>query len=488
MDDNNERRDLYEQFESEVVKRGNTEAFFDEEELVEIFDYASDYDNFIVKMEVLLYGAVHYPASEALATRRAWLYYSFGDVEATAELNKRVSNGGTLNRLLDLRAKTAGKMLPQWDLEAALDQILNDTDDFGDEEIIQFTDYAMDMGLSSWLKAKKDKILSRCSFPQTFLYEFAVRAEEAEDYPTAIALFEELTMLEPFTLDFWLCLASAQLSNDNFEDALSSADYALAIDAESMKAMRIKGTSLYRLDRDKQEVVDLYTTIVTSEECVESDVAALGATLSEVDRITDAKDLLSGYLLVNPEARSVINVLLYLDKEMGAPYLRSLIKSDRISEAEIVEWAKVHVYNGNFELGANIFLLYDEIRGIKENLTALFDVLYLAGDYEKIIELYRGKDLSAVRPVDPSITSAYIMSFVRSDKREEALKEAQKALAALESYRSTYSNGELASLLQQSPVTAGAILTGYRVMIENIIRGLQAHDTLPADDFDPRAM
>lgn len=84
MDEPNDRRDLYEEFESEVVRRGNTEAFFDENDLVEIFDYASDYDNYIVKMEVLLYGAIHYPKSEALATRRAWLYYSFGDVEATS--------------------------------------------------------------------------------------------------------------------------------------------------------------------------------------------------------------------------------------------------------------------------------------------------------------------------------------------------------------------------------------------------------------------
>ena len=54
MDERNDRRDLYEEFESEVVKRGNTEAFFDESDLVEIFDYASDYDNYIVKTEVLL--------------------------------------------------------------------------------------------------------------------------------------------------------------------------------------------------------------------------------------------------------------------------------------------------------------------------------------------------------------------------------------------------------------------------------------------------
>ena len=68
MQDNNDdtRQGLYNEFESEIVKAGNPEAYFDENDLVEIFDYASDMDNYIVKMEVLLYGARHYPASEAL--------------------------------------------------------------------------------------------------------------------------------------------------------------------------------------------------------------------------------------------------------------------------------------------------------------------------------------------------------------------------------------------------------------------------------------
>ena len=65
MDDNNNaddvRQSLYEEFLSEVVKAGNPEAFFDETDLIEIYDYSSDMDNYIAKMEVLLYGARHYP-------------------------------------------------------------------------------------------------------------------------------------------------------------------------------------------------------------------------------------------------------------------------------------------------------------------------------------------------------------------------------------------------------------------------------------------
>lgn len=213
MEERNDRRDLYEEFESEVVKRGNTEAFFDENDLVEIYDYASDFNNYIVKMEVLLYGAVHYPKSEALATRRAWMYYSLGDNEATEELNKRVTNKGILNRLLSIRARYSDNDLDglqEIEVCNELDEILDAADDFEDEEIIQLVDLSQDLGLD-WAYDKKDKIVAKCSYPQTFLYELADRLEEVEAYEPASQLFEELTMLEPFTIDF---LAQARRHSD----------------------------------------------------------------------------------------------------------------------------------------------------------------------------------------------------------------------------------------------------------------------------------
>ncbi|MDE6684789.1 MAG: hypothetical protein K2J94_06370 [Duncaniella sp.] len=71
MDENNNgsnddsRQGLYNEFESEIVKAGNPEAYFDEADLIEIFDYASDMDNYIVKMEVLLYGCLLFTSDAA---------------------------------------------------------------------------------------------------------------------------------------------------------------------------------------------------------------------------------------------------------------------------------------------------------------------------------------------------------------------------------------------------------------------------------------
>ncbi|MBD5319273.1 MAG: hypothetical protein HDS09_08485 [Bacteroides sp.] len=487
MDERNDRRDLYEEFESEVVKRGNTEAFFDESDLIEIFDYASDYDNFIVKMEVLLYGAVHYPKSEALATRRAWLYYSFGDVEVTTEVNNRVSQRGVLNKLLSLRARNADLgMLPATIIEE-LEAILDSTDDFEDEEIIQFTDYAMEMHLEDWLKANRERIQSKCSYPQTFLYEFADRSEENEDLETAAQLFEELTMLEPFTLDFWLRLATVQINREDYENALSSAEYALAIDANSIMAMRIKGAALYRLERGPEAVAEIYRKVIESTEAEETDISTLAAALIECGRQEEAVTMLTDYLREHLHSRLAIDVLLVLDRKIAYPYLRSIISAGFITEKDAIDWARSHVVHGQFASAALICLIYDELRGIESDVAFLLEVCYFALDFENVVRIYDTKyaQETALSSYHPAISFPYLMSLIRLGRRSQALAKAKHILLNILSYRRQHTNTELSATFRMSPAVAGSIVIGYIANLRNIIQALESPDEIPADDFDP---
>lgn len=485
MDESNDRRDLYEEFESEVVKRGNTEAFFDENDLVEIFDYASDYDNYIVKMEVLLYGAIHYPKSEALATRRAWLYYSFGDVETTSELNKRVSSAGVLNKLLDLRARNANLELGNDEVIKVLEEILDETEDFDDEGIIQFTDYAIELHLEDWLLKNKDRIQSKCSYPQTFLYEFADHSEENNDLPTAGRLFEELTMLEPFNLDFWLRLATVQINSDDYESSLSSAEYALAIDPDSMMGLRIKGASLYRLERDPETVVAIYRRIVDSSEAEDTDVSTLAAALMETNRQQEAVEMLTRYIEQHLGSRLAIDVLLVLDRDKALPYVRSLIASDLLSEKDAVEWARNHVVHGQFATAAVICLTYDEMKGFGEDVPFLIEISYFALRFDDVIRVYHNKFPEAKWPYIPAVSFPYLMSLVRTGRRQEALNEAKDILNTVRTFHKSHNTSDLATLFRLTPASTAAMLAGYIEHLKNIIHALKAPDQIPADEFDP---
>lgn len=490
MDQENDRQDLYDEFESEVVKHGNQEAFFDENDLIEIFDYASDLDNNIVKMEVLIYGAVHYPKSEALATRRAWFYSAFGDFETATEINKRVNNGGVLNRILDLRV-TLPADSPE--VEPQLMQILSDTEDFGDEEVIQLVDFCMETGRESWLSDHKAAIQSKCSYPQTFLYEFADRAEEDENYPLAADLFEELTMLEPFTLDFWQRLATVQINMGNYEAALSSADYALAIDPKALLAARIKGASLYRLGRDMNTVADLYTMVIESPEAEDSDASTLAGALVELNREKEAIEILKKFISTHYHPRLSLNILLMLDRQAAIPHIENIIRETMMGENTAIEWAKELVDREQYLAAATILLIYQRLRGLLIGFDFTLEICYYAGLYDEIIYLYENREhheyAELIKSPIPRVSFPYIMSLVRTGYRDKALGIARSSFdRCVERSEKKGSDDDTPSWggsVYYTPMTINAITTGFTAILGNIIKALSSTDQIPPDDFDP---
>lgn len=484
MEERNDRRDLYEEFESEVVRRGNTEAFFDESDLIEIFDYASDLDNYIVKMEVLLYGAVHYPKSEALATRRAWMYYSFGDSEVTEELNERVAHKGILNRLLSMRARMDKVEHPEDEIPE-LNEIIDSTDDFDDEEIIQFTEYVMDIGLDDWLLKNKERIQQKCSYPQTFLYGMADRFDENENFENSVKLFEELTMLEPFTVDFWLRLGTAHLNLSQYEAALTSAEYALAIDPDSTMALRIKGVSLYHLQRDPEGVSQAYRKVIASGEAQESDIATLAASLVESGHNAEAIKILKEYIATNPTSKMAIDVLLMIDVDQAKPYLEYLFAYSCPTEENIIEWTRGHVTHGQFAAAAVVLDLFNTLHSLSlSNQPFMFEVFYFAQRFKEVVKHYeKNFKNEPTWHFQPSPTIPYIMSLARTGNRKRAIKECEAILDIVQSTDDCSTIIEMMKLLQCTPSMTRALAAGYCGVLRTMIEAMK--EKMDPDAFDP---
>lgn len=487
MDDNNsERQDLYDEFVEEIVKGNSPDAFFDESELVDIFDYASDLDNFIVKIEVLLYGAVHFPKSEALATRRAWLYYSLGDIEAGEGVSKRSGSGSVLDRILEHRAAD-----PMMDAGAeihsmALEDILSSVEDFDDEEIIQFVDYGMDAGASDWLASNKDRIQARCSYPQTFLYEMGNRYEDDERPGDAAAMFEELTMLEPFNLDFWQRLAQAQLADGKYQVAISTADYALAIDSSYIQALRIKGMALFRLEEDMGAVVEIFERVVADESASDEDVSTLAAAYADLGQ----RDRAIRFLLERFRSQAVmplsLNLLMALDPPTAAPFVKAYIKAAIPDEQTAINWARTHLQHAQYASAATMLLAYHDMRGFKTEYPFLLEVAYFGGEYERVVQIYASiiADNEAWSLI-PSVAYPYIMSLLRLGHTDQALSEIATMLENLNAYRAHNSIADLAGVLRLTPAMAQAAMEGYTTTLSGIATTLLNNPSAPLDSIDP---
>lgn len=144
-EDNNPREELYKRFR-QSLSRPVSERYFDEDELVEIYDYAGDISDDYVQTECLFCGARLYPESQALSERRALLYLDTSiddsDKPSPAAGAYLADNPDVFSPIFDIARLEINR--PE-DPEAALEFLLTQYDTFNDEEIIRFVDLAFDL-------------------------------------------------------------------------------------------------------------------------------------------------------------------------------------------------------------------------------------------------------------------------------------------------------------------------------------------------------
>ena len=103
-----ERQELLDRFRKALANPDGGEAsqWFDEDDLLDVFDYAGDIGNDYLRAEALLWGARYFPDSQRLKERRGVFYsdvLSDSDVEAFTADNGEVTT--LLTELLSLRAR-----------------------------------------------------------------------------------------------------------------------------------------------------------------------------------------------------------------------------------------------------------------------------------------------------------------------------------------------------------------------------------------------
>ena len=350
-----ERRELYEKFKSDLTGAPR-DIFFDEKDLVEIFDQASDLDDDYVRMEVLLHGFRLYPDSEDLKVRRAYFYSACGIDEGADEMCRGEHLDGIMWDILGLRLND----LTHEEVEARLDKFVDRTEAFDDESIIQTVDCASALHAYDWVKRNRKKLQSKCSYLPTLFYELHIVASLNGDHQYAIEMLEELTDIEPFNGEYWCILAEEHLKLDQNDEAISAADYALAINADDIRAMAAKARALINIDEDRTTPVKLLEKVVRELPDEAFLVQSLAVAYTNDGRREDAERLLVEFNAKNPTDTATIDYLLLL---RYADITHSLDRYYQIvSESSDVEhwkeWAQKHIAERRYAEAAVILESY----------------------------------------------------------------------------------------------------------------------------------
>ncbi len=431
-EERDERRELYERFLAENARDGST-MFFDEDDLIEVFDYASDMHDDYAKMEVLLLASRLYPGSVPLLERKAWHHYDLGHTAAARAMAESLPEGSVMRNLLLLYIDRPEKA----EAIRELDRIVDSVTDFEDEWLIDLVEVAVELDCYEWLIASKKKITAKTSYPQTFIYELVNEAEQRGDTPNAIALAEELTMLEPFNSDFWELLArlNGALEKD-YEKALISIDYALAVNPDAPRALMLKADALLELNHPLQEALALIEQARHLEPDNASIVRGKAVALWSRGYTMEALEALERFRLLFPDDRSILLLMLEISdgmvrREILAPLFARTGDDEMAALNEWVKEARSFSAEGRFGAAATYLTAMGDNTGMRP-MDLIMEMLYRGHRYAEAIALFNseyGEERMPNWEYEPSVPYVYVLSRLRVNDTKGLLEEINRILS-----------------------------------------------------------
>lgn len=464
-----ERRELYDKFRSELAGSPR-DIFYDEKDLVEIFDQASDLDDDYVRMEVLLHGFRLYPDSEDLKVRRAYFYSACGIDDGADAMCRGSHTPGIMWDILGLRLADP----LSGEVEAQLDRFVERTEAFDDEAIIQTVDCASALRAYDWVKRNRHKLQSKCSYLPTLLYELHIVASLNGDHTYAIEMLEELTGIEPFNGEYWCMLAEEHLKIDQNDEAISAADYALAINPDDVRAMAAKARALINADSDHRTPVELLERVVRELPDESFLVQSLAVAYTNAGRRDDAERLLLDYSNRFPSDAATIDYLLLLRYADISHLLdRYYTEMDGTADAKHwLDWAQRHIDEGRYPEAAVILESYYRNAGLTDDLSLYFETLYQAGFHAAVVALYEyNTEDQLPHDITPEMGVTVVLSYMRLGRRDDALKAARSLLTSLRG--------------SGTSVTRTLTALGFVALLSTIINALESGERLDVDVIDP---
>ncbi len=413
-----------------------SERFFDEDDLIEVFDYAGDLNDDFLRVEALLCGARYYPDSEELLVRRGIFFSQYSDDARAQFLAHNAAHGNMILEVLKLRNNP-----PEGEeAQSALKSLLDAHDSLTDEEVIQFVDLCSSLGQYQWLKEHLDTMRKKSQYLNVLLYEVGVVAEMNRDYAYAAKMLEELTEQEPFNSYYWMLLARQYAQLEDGEKALSAIDYSLAINPQAYSSMLVKARLLYSMQKPLDEVLTLARKAIAESdndpECVKFLAQVYhneGQDDMAVQVILDALDLDSTTSTEDEESEAMAErqrILEYIPELLAyhpdnLPELldRFYAANEDNSQIMWMSWAQQLALQGHSGVAREVISCFERNSGVSVPSVFNIEDAFMRKDFGNAIESLHEylTNIDGAEADFPSVHTMHIISLVKIGEIARAL-------------------------------------------------------------------
>lgn len=259
-----EFQELLESYEASINAGSN--PFMDADDLVDLADYYS-WQGFDDKAEAAIdYALELYPASTLPNVFKARKALSVGDYAQAEFYRDEIENHDDP----DYHYLVAEIMIAQDDIDSA-DHYLreysknvepDEYEDFVRDCANLYIDYDQSEKAYEWM------LRSRGDESDDFKELMARTLFGLGKYKDSERIFNELIDHHPFSKHYWNALASAQFMNEEYSDAITSSEYAIAIDPNDPDAVSSKASGLLRLGNyeEAEKYYQKYCELVPDDE------------------------------------------------------------------------------------------------------------------------------------------------------------------------------------------------------------------------------
>jgi len=247
------------------MKSGST-PFMDVDDLVDIADYYSYKGNANKSRETIELALDLYPGAASPLIFKAGEELRNGNVDEAEKLIDRITEKDSPEYkyleaeilISQSRIDEAEELLHKYFMTAAPD----DYDDIVLDIANIYIDYGINDKAYQWMMRAKDhhnadykELMARALFG---MGKFSDSAD----------IFNELIDENPYSKNYWNALASAQFMDEKFDEAITSSEYAIAIDPKDPEGLIAKANGLYRLGKYEEALkyYERYCNVVPDDE------------------------------------------------------------------------------------------------------------------------------------------------------------------------------------------------------------------------------
>lgn len=246
--DNDEFREILAEYES--GDRQGEGTFLDADDLTDIADYYNSMGNKAKANKAIATALENFPGAAGPLMFKAREALQQEDLQTAYDCAEQMDDkSGVDYCYLQAEILIAQDKIDEADKQLG-DYYENIDDDTAEDFVLDVAEMYIDYGVfdkaNQWLTLIEDDDEPEY---KELLAKALIGMEHTDE---GIKIFEELIDENPYSKTYWLSLATAQMRNEDYADAIESCDYAIAIDPEDPTPVLTKGNCFFNMDNNEE--------------------------------------------------------------------------------------------------------------------------------------------------------------------------------------------------------------------------------------------